>query len=170
MAWNTGTSYTAASAWGATEANGVGLDFRTWGSNVDAASYNLSNLGVLTFHANGYVQSPLKLSTNESFTDLGATMPYYGLGYYGDPAGAEADFCVGLSGWGGLRFLTANALRMAITNTGSVGIGTATPTAKLQVVGLASYANNAAAIAAGKTAGAMYIVTGSDPAQVAIVV
>jgi len=43
---------------------------------------------------------------------------------------------------------------------GAVGIGTNLPTAKLQVVGLANYANNAAAITAGLTAGAMYIRAG----------
>ncbi len=40
--------------------------------------------------------------------------------------------------------------------TGNVGIGTTGPTAALQVVGLAEYADNAAALAAGLTAGAFY--------------
>ena len=37
-----------------------------------------------------------------------------------------------------------------------VGIGTAAPTAALQVVGLVEYADNATAITAGLTAGAFY--------------
>jgi hypothetical protein len=40
------------------------------------------------------------------------------------------------------------------------GVGTDTPTSKLQVVGLPTYADNAAALAGGLTAGAMYIRTG----------
>ena len=38
---------------------------------------------------------------------------------------------------------------------GNVGIGTTNPTSKLQIVGLPVYANNAAAIAGGLTAGAL---------------
>ena len=45
---------------------------------------------------------------------------------------------------------------MRITSGGNVGIGTTTPTAKLQVVGLAEHADNAAAITAGLTTGAFY--------------
>ena len=55
-----------------------------------------------------------------------------------------------------------------ILKVGNVGIGTATPTAKLQVVGLATYANNAAAVAAGLTAGAFYRSNG-DPDLVCVV-
>jgi hypothetical protein len=40
--------------------------------------------------------------------------------------------------------------------SGRVGIGTSTPTAKLQIVGLVEYADNASAATAGLTVGAMY--------------
>ena len=58
--------------------------------------------------------------------------------------------------------------RMRISNSGNVGIGTAVPTSKLQVVGISVYANNAAAIAAGLTVGAFYR-TGGDPSVVCVV-
>lgn len=45
---------------------------------------------------------------------------------------------------------------MVINEVNNVGIGTAAPTSKLQVVGLPVYADNAAAIAGGLTAGAFY--------------
>jgi len=50
----------------------------------------------------------------------------------------------------------SGSVRMIIGATGMVGIGTVTPTSKLQVVGLPSYADNAAALAGGLTAGAFY--------------
>lgn len=56
-----------------------------------------------------------------------------------------------------------------VTDYGSVGIRTQAPTAALHVVGLVAYTNNAAAVAGGLTAGAFYLVTGSDPRTVAVV-
>jgi hypothetical protein len=50
---------------------------------------------------------------------------------------------------------------MHVTAQGNVGINTDTPTSKLHVVGLPVYANNAAAVAGGLTAGAFYR-TGGD--------
>lgn len=51
---------------------------------------------------------------------------------------------------------------------GRVGIGTTNPTSKLQVIGLPTYADNAAAITGGLTAGAFYR-TGGDPDPICVV-
>lgn len=76
-------------------------------------------------------------------------------------ANAEGDWnTVAPSGY--LSFQTKNtaslypAERVRITSTGSVGIGTTLPKSKLHVVGIVEYADRAAAIAAGLTAGAIY--------------
>ena len=53
-------------------------------------------------------------------------------------------------------------------SSGNVGIGTTSPTSALQVVGLPVYANNAAAITGGLTAGAFYRTSG-DPDSVCVV-
>ena len=50
---------------------------------------------------------------------------------------------------------------MTILQNGNTGVGTTNPTAKLQVVGLVSYADNAAALAGGLTVGAFYHTSGT---------
>jgi hypothetical protein len=54
------------------------------------------------------------------------------------------------------RIRSSGEERFIVLNTGNVGIGTTTPTSKLQVVGLPEYADNTAATAGGLTAGAFY--------------
>ena len=58
--------------------------------------------------------------------------------------------------------------KMVIDENGNMGIGTTAPKSKLHVVGLPIYANNAAAVAGGLTAGAFYR-TGADPDPVCVV-
>ncbi|HYX29665.1 MAG TPA: hypothetical protein VE863_13950 [Pyrinomonadaceae bacterium] len=60
-----------------------------------------------------------------------------------------------------------NALTVK-NSDGNVGIGTTSPTSRLQVVGLPIFKNNAEAIAGGLTVGAFYR-TGGDPDLVAVV-
>jgi len=57
-------------------------------------------------------------------------------------------------------FEAGGAERMRITSGGNVGINTASPTSKLQVVGLPSYADNTTALAGGLTVGAFYHTAG----------
>jgi hypothetical protein len=62
----------------------------------------------------------------------------------------------------------AFADRLVINASGNVGIGTTSPTSKLQVVGLPAFASNAAAVAGGLSVGAFYR-TGGDPDSVSVV-
>lgn len=57
---------------------------------------------------------------------------------------------------GSITFSTTATQRMVVTSGGRVGIGSASPTSNLQVVGLPTYADNTAALAGGLTAGAFY--------------
>jgi hypothetical protein len=79
-----------------------------------------------------------------------------------------------LGGFDGLSFHTSDTpgapgtAKMVMDSTGKVGIGTTVPTSKLQVVGLSTFANNAAAVAGGLSVGAFYR-TGGDPDVVCVV-
>jgi hypothetical protein len=59
MAWNTRINYTATDTIGTGFANGIGNDLRTWGSNVNAGGYNLSNLGTVVTAGPVDVTSPI---------------------------------------------------------------------------------------------------------------
>jgi hypothetical protein len=61
-----------------------------------------------------------------------------------------------------------DTIRLYVNHLGYVGIQTTAPKSPLHVVGLSIYANNAAAVAAGLTAGAFYR-TGADPDLVCVV-
>lgn len=82
--------------------------------------------------------------------------------------GTLSKMVVGTQNAAPLLFGTNDVERARITPAGNVGIGTASPTSRLQVVGLPVFANNAAALAGGLTAGAFYR-TGGDPDLVAVV-
>jgi len=59
--------------------------------------------------------------------------------------------------------------KMTILNNGNVGINKTAPGSKLAVVGLTDYANNAAAVTGGLTAGDFYTETSSNPKKVCVV-
>jgi hypothetical protein len=72
------------------------------------------------------------------------------------------------SPYGSYNELSTASNTYLATSSGNVGIGTTSPTSKLHVAGLPVYANNAAAIAGGLTAGAFYR-DGLDPDHVCVV-
>jgi hypothetical protein len=75
------------------------------------------------------------------------------IGYNANPSVGNLSNAIGI----GSGVIVSSSNTMVLGNGVNVGIGTSTPTSKLQVVGLPTYANNAAAIAGGLTAGALYI-------------
>lgn len=207
MAWNFKSDWAAVPRNpAAADLDNIAKDLRTKGGNTDYAGYNLSNLGVLTFAAGGYLSSDLSVGVGNDGThrvtiDKGligsnagnevALLKLYArdaTGYdthiraFGRRHTAGSDWAgVGLrlqfkvqaanmayiefnptSGVSSdLAFGYGTSEWMRITATGNVGIGTTSPASKLHVVGIPSYADNAAAIAGGLTAGAFYHTSGA---------
>jgi len=101
----------------------------------------------------------IKSATSESSMDLENDARDYRIGVYDFGAGLDRLF---------IRDNTAGQTRFVLDENGNVGIDTSSPTSKLHVVGLPVYADNAAAILGGLTAGAFYR-TGGDPDPVCVV-
>jgi hypothetical protein len=135
----------------ATDPAGPILSTAGVGTNINLNLHPKGN-GVVNIKTNTALSSPGAISFNES----GSGVVYHGFG---------VDTSHTLSVW---SYGSSWAKTLSVKNTGEVGIGTATPTSKLQVVGLPIYANNAAALAGGLTAGAFYR-TGADPDVVCVV-
>ena len=105
-------------------------------------------------------------TTGFSFTPAGTTVLMAGtLTVAHGGTNATAQVTNGISYFDGTKITSGNVLVFDGTN---LGVGVTSPSSRLQVVGLAVYANNAAAIAAGLTAGAFYR-TGADPDVVCVV-
>jgi len=93
---------------------------------------------------------------------------YSGGIYYGWAAYNAGNVAFGTNAYGYPLLIDGSAVLLNSASGGKVGIGTATPHSKLAVAGLSVYANNAAAITGGLSAGDFYR-TGSDPDMVAVV-
>ena len=122
----------------------------------------ITGAGTTLNQANG-----IGLQHTDDFANVGndSTTRYlnhYGMGLH-KPIGASVPGANGayMSGFFGLDFFTSGTSRLHINQNGNVGIGTTSPTSKLQVNGLPSHASNAAAITAGLTTGAFYHTSGT---------
>jgi hypothetical protein len=105
-------------------------------------------------------------NTTTPFLDVAPThSAYYGV-FYAVGSGSGAGVGTGYGRTSSLATNPTNPILMLDLTNERVGIGTTAPTSKLQVVGLPTYATNALAIAGGLTAGALYILTGTNALQV----
>jgi hypothetical protein len=180
----------------ATVLNNIGLDIRTAGANRDMAGYALINVSALTraganamtFSTNGTERVRI---ASDGKVGIGTATPQIKLEVVGQAASPSLTYGTGdlslvrtttgaqlgvnsLNGapwgmWLQAKDLVGGALGIYLNPLGgNVGVGTSDPKSKLHVVGLPQYANNAAAIAGGLTAGAFYR-TGGDPDAVCVV-
>ncbi|HEX3070257.1 MAG TPA: hypothetical protein VHX14_16950, partial [Thermoanaerobaculia bacterium] len=134
----------------------VGVGTASPSFNLDVSSSSTAFLeikgttaGMLLNHTTANNQSAI------NFRENGTDKFIMGTGVY---SGDTTNFDIG----------TNAASIVRIQSGGNVGIGTTSPTSKLHVVGLPAFANNAAAVAGGLTAGAFYR-TGGDPDLVCVV-
>ena len=119
---------------------GTGEVMRLESSPFDAASANGPALTFQLTQSNGQ-SAQLGLIKASVYTNWGGILTFNTKENNGTPNNTTAE-------------------RMRITSAGNVGIGTTSPTSKLQVNGIVEYASNALAIAGGLTAGAFYHTAG----------
>lgn len=132
----------------AADLDNIAKDLRTWGGNVDAASYNLANLGVLTFAAAGYISGNL---------GIGVAKPASATNRVQIRVGADNDLYI--------QNVTDTAVKFNATNAaGAANIPMHFDASRFRFLlsGIPVYANNAAAVAGGLQAGDKYR-TGADP-------
>lgn len=161
-----------------TKWNQLVANILNWQADRDAGGYALSNLGVLSFASTGYVGSPMDAGPSNTL-DI-PCLPY-GASQSGGIRlrnrgatiweAASVRLVINNLGVARLAFgwddseLTPGGLEVMCINHyldgGRIGIGVTEPKSKLHVVGLPNYADNAAAIAAGLTAGAFYHTNGT---------
>lgn len=175
MAWQSSTAWTGTDTPVlATVLNGIGSDLRTWGGAVDAGGYGLSNLSSLLINS---AAGPSSAQVRVSANNAGSVSLF---AYAADNCSLNFDSDFSSGAWrarntsafqfyktGGKLTLYADSglvsgntftptARITILSDGKMGLGKAAPGTALAVVGLPTHADNAAAIAAGRTAGDFY--------------
>lgn len=170
MAWNTGNSYPSGTPLTAALIIGIGNDFRTWGGNVDGGGYSLSNLAGLFTAGSVGIGTPstaTKLSVVSTASIDGLTLSSLNRAsiWLTTTGGSNRNWLIqnAVASGTDLQFIasptvgsTPSVSIMTLLATGAMGVGTALPTAPLQVVGTPTYASDAAAGTGGLTAGAVY--------------
>ncbi len=143
--------------------NGTSNYFKTLGLS-DVGVSGLTTNYLVKWNGSDFVNSNVftdntTLSSNSPLFLVGGSFPLIKLN--GSQSGSVLysirSYIVGLSNGGFEIYDDTNSQpRLTITPAGNVGIGSNNPTSKLQVVGLPTYADNAAASSGGLTAGAFY--------------
>lgn len=159
-----GTLRTTGASYFATSSGSVGIGTTTPDSKL------VSNYGTLTTLNTADIRTttgllltandPINTSNNHGvsltfrpITNRGAVG---GITVYNSSTNKEDDSIISFfTGSGGYPSVISEKMRIN-GQSGNIGIGTTTPTSKLQVVGLPVYADNTNAIAGGLTAGAFY--------------
>ena len=145
-------------------------------SNTTGTNNTVSGVNALRFNTTGTNNTASGYQAGRYIAD-GATANETGSNslFLGEDTRALADgqtnqivIGQGAIGIGSNSVVLGNDSIVTTALNGNVGIGTTSPKSKLHVVGLPIYANNAAAIAGGLTAGAFYR-TGDDPDPVCVV-
>ena len=125
------------------DGSGGVTSYLTFDGNTTHSYFSAGNVGI------GTTSPGTKLEVNGLISGKGGA----GWGY---TFSGDLDTSIENPSANTIGFKTTNVERMRIDSSGNVGIGSTTPTAKLQVVGLAEHADNSAATTAGLTAGAFY--------------
>nr|WP_297165894.1 hypothetical protein [uncultured Dysgonomonas sp.] len=85
-------------------------------------------------------EGQIRVQLSDVFVYEGRSMGHYALGWMADPWNSGGN-TLWQAGYGGIKFFTAGQYRMGINSAGNVGVGTATPTQKLDVNGNIKGAN-----------------------------
>jgi hypothetical protein len=144
MAFNTNSSYSTGTAITAALISGIGLDFRTWGQNVDAGGYNLANLAQIGGASSALLVAATKLTVSLTSTtavqiNANGTSTSNVLAGYGYRIDSTDFWRTVLSNWGGAgsydlrtqvwNFGTSSFdTLLTIASTGKMGLGTTSPT------------------------------------------